>query len=79
MSQLIVNQTITENNQTVYAFTSRGTDYTVIAGYGFNNDEFAVYSDRKNHSSRTPATVMSLKEMSKRSKALGHLAAIIAA
>ena len=79
MTNLIVNQTITENDQVVYAFTSRGTDYTVIAGYGYNNDEFAVWSQRKSLSGRTAPTVMSLDEMSKRSKALGHLAALIAA
>mgnify|MGYP003636936447 FL=1 len=77
---LTVNTTKTEDGKNnVYTFTSRGTEYTVISGYGFDHDEFAVWSNRLNHSSRTPPAVMNLKEMTKRSKVLGHLSALLAA
>lgn len=79
MTAIAINTTITEHNREAYSFTTRGIEYTVIAGYGFNNDEFAVFSNRLNHASRTAPQVMTLAEMSKRSKALKQLATLIAA
>ena len=79
MTAIMINTTLTADNRQAYAFTTRGIEYTVIAGYGFNNDEFAVFSNRLNHASRTPPQVMTLAEMAKRSKALKQLATLIAA
>ena len=76
---LQINTTTTADNRIAYTFTTRGIEYTVIAGYGFNGDEFAVFSNRLNHSSRTAPQVMRLKEMSQRSKALKNLSVLIAA
>ena len=74
-----INTTMTADNRIAYAFETRGIEYTVISGYGFNNDEYAIFSNRLNHASRTAPQVMTVAEMAKRSKALRNLATLIAA
>jgi predicted MarR family transcription regulator len=74
MPALIINQTNTEN-RTTYEFTSRGTSYTVIAREC--GKLFEVISERNAASFGMQIAVLTIQEMSARSKALAHLCAII--
>ncbi len=63
------------NGYTIYEFTANNTDYEVLTADGV---EFIVYSSRIGLTGRTPPAVYdNLEAMSKRSKALSHLAVLI--
>lgn len=65
-----------ENGYDVYSFENRGTDYQVLSNDGVF---FQVWSKRKSLSNLSAPKVYTLKEMAQRSKALKHLAQLIAA
>lgn len=66
-----------EHGYTVYKFEAANTDYEVLTQDG---KQFDVYSSRQGRAGGWILKVYnSLDEMAKRSKALGNLAALIAA
>ena len=71
---LQVNKTESDG-YTIYKFDNRGVAYDVLTTDGI---EFIVYSRKKSLTGRTAPAVMNLSEMAKRSKALKHLAMLIA-
>ncbi len=72
---LQVNQT-EEHGYTVYKFEANNTDYTILKDEG---EFYHVYSHRKGLTRATAPKLYTLKEMAARSKALKHLATLIAA
>ena len=76
LKMLQVNQSF-DSGYTVYSFEANNTEYEVLTE---DNATFQVWSKRKGLSGRTaPKVYFSLAEMAKRSKALSHLATLIAA
>lgn len=66
-----------DSGYTVYSFQANNTSYEVLTT---DNQEFTVYSSRNGLTGRTaPKVYDSLADLAKRSKALAHLAALIAA
>lgn len=70
---MIVETTMTENNKMMYAFEARGTKYQVV----YERDDFYAVWSKRNSLTDTQLVLMTLNEMKARSKALGHLAALI--
>lgn len=79
MSALIVNTSMTEDGRNIYSFEARGTKYDVFEREKGKSDIFEVFSQRKSASFGLQIKVMTLDEMKSRSKALNHLAMLIAA
>jgi hypothetical protein len=73
MTALMIKQTVS-GGRPVYNFESRKVDYTVIDR---EDGTYEVWSSRQSCSFSAQVVVMTLKEMSARTKALKNLVALI--
>jgi len=72
---MFVETAKTEDGNNAYNFTANGTEYTVIEKS--DSPLYTVFSERKSASFGLQVKVMTLGEMSKRSKALENLVTLI--